>query len=172
MKSLKALVSLSSLVVCMGAASMANAYSFNPKVTGGTPFSGTGTLVAKSPTSNNLNVTCSLSVTGSIDAAGNASILTAATTGGGLCALPTITGLPWPVVPTGLSTVRVDNVGYNLPAVFPFPKSTCGLTSINGSFTPGASASLGFTNQALAGSCTITSLTITTSGATITITNP
>lgn len=55
MMNLKSLVSLSALVVCMGAASMANAYSITPI---NTNFTAPGTISVKSPSSYQAPVNC------------------------------------------------------------------------------------------------------------------
>lgn len=67
MKSLKTLVSLSALAVCMGAASMANAYSITPV---NSNFTAPGTISVKSPSSYQATVNCTANFTGNVDATG------------------------------------------------------------------------------------------------------
>ncbi|WP_082340984.1 alkane oxidation protein activator PraB [Pseudomonas sp. MIACH] len=171
MKSLKTLVSLSALAVCMGAASMANAFSLSPI---NTPFTAAGTIVVKSPSSLQVPVTCSVTFTGNVTAAGEGSI-TGVTVGGSnsLCGLPQIQGTPWTLKATGLTGVNatgtVDNVGYKITATGVIP-SNCGLSTIVVGYN-NTTKVLTATNQPLAGSCTVQSLSVTVvSGGTTPIT--
>ncbi|AUG08320.1 alkane oxidation protein activator PraB [Pseudomonas sp. S09G 359] len=117
MKSLKTLVSLSALAVCMGAASMANAVSITPNPTSfTTPAS---TIAVSSPASLGAAVNCGINFTGSVATGGaNASITGATVTGGGLCGVPVLLGLPWTLTPTGggptLWTGTVSGVNFNI----------------------------------------------------------
>ena len=157
MKSLKTLVSLSALAVCMGAASMANAFSLSPI---NTPFTASGTIVVKSPSSVQVPVTCNVTFTGNVDSAGEGKI-TGVTVGGSnsLCALPQIQGTPWTLKANSLTTGTVDNVGYKITKAGLIP-SNCGLSTIAVNYN-NATQVLTASNQPLAGSCTVQSLNVT-----------
>ncbi|QDH65796.1 MULTISPECIES: alkane oxidation protein activator PraB [Pseudomonas] len=157
MKSLKTLVSLSALAVCMGAASMANAYSITPV---NSSFTAPGTISVKSPSSFQATVNCGATFTGNVDASGVAKITGVAVTGGGLCALPKITGLPWTLTATGASAGSVSNVGYTIAASVLYPASNCGPSTITVGYSGGV---LTASNQTLSGSCTVVSLSVTPS---------
>ena len=134
MKSLKTLVSLSALAVCMGAASMANAYSITPV---NSSFTAPGTISVKSPSSFQATVNCGATFTGNVDASGVAKITGVAVTGGGLCALPKITGLPWTLTATGAAAGSVSNVGYTIAASVLYPASNCGPSTITVGYSGG-----------------------------------
>ncbi|MDB1112333.1 protein activator of alkane oxidation PraB [Pseudomonas extremaustralis] len=157
MKSLKTLVSLSALAVCMGAASMANAYSISPV---NTSFTAPGTISVKSPSSFQATVNCGATFTGNVDATGVAKITGVSVTGGGLCSLPTITGLPWTLTATGATSGSVTNVGYTIAGSLIFPASNCGPSTIAVAYSGGL---LTASNQPLSGSCTVVSLSVTPS---------
>jgi hypothetical protein len=109
MKSLKTLVSLSALAVCMGAASMANAFSISPKHS----FSTTARYHHHDFAVvlwRCVNVRCDF--TGNVDATG-AAISPACLTGGGLCSLKNITRLGVEL-PPGATSGSVTNVGYTI----------------------------------------------------------
>ncbi|AQT94731.1 MULTISPECIES: alkane oxidation protein activator PraB [Pseudomonas] len=159
MKSLKTLVSLSALAVCMGAASMANAYSISPV---STSFTAPGTISVKSPSSFQATVNCGATFTGNVDATGVAKITGVAVTGGGLCALPKITGLPWTLTATGPAAGSVTNVGYTIASSILYPASNCGPSTITVGYSGGV---LTAANQTLSGSCTVVSLSVTPSPA-------
>ncbi|MGC6372004.1 alkane oxidation protein activator PraB [Pseudomonas sp. K2I15] len=157
MKSLKTLVSLTALTVCMGAASMANAFSLSPI---NSNFTAPGTISVKSPSSLQLPITCNVTFTGTINGSGVASINGAAVSGSNsLCSLPQITGLPWILTATGSAGGSVTNVGYNITASGVIP-SHCGPSTITVGYN-NTSQVLTATNQALAGSCTVQSLSVT-----------
>lgn len=124
MTNFKTVVSLSALAVLMGAASMANAYSITPV---NTNFTAPGTISVKSPSSYQAAVNCGATFTGNVDAAGVAKITDVAITGGGLCSLPKITGLPWTLTATGATAGSVANVGYTIAGSILYPVSNCGL---------------------------------------------
>lgn len=99
MKSLKTLVSFTALTVCMGAASMATAATITPNPT---PFTAPGTIAVSSPASLGAPVSCGITFTGSVASGGASASITGATvTGGGLCAVPVLLGLPWTLAPSG-----------------------------------------------------------------------
>ncbi|KWU52661.1 alkane oxidation protein activator PraB [Pseudomonas palleroniana] len=152
MKSLKTLVCATSFAMCFGAASMASAASVAPDG----PFStNAGTIVVKSPSSFGAAVTCGITFTGNVSG-GVASINGATLTGGGLCALPTLTNLPWVLTAATGTTGTVTNVGYKINSV---PATNCGPTTIAVAWNP-SSKTLSAANQALSGNCTVVSLSV------------
>ncbi|MPQ87097.1 protein activator of alkane oxidation PraB [Pseudomonas sp. MAFF 730085] len=152
MKSLKTLVCATSFALCAGAASMASAASVAPEG----PFSTSpGTLVVKSPSSFGAAVTCGITFTGTVSG-GVASISGAALTGGGLCALPTLTNLPWVLTAATGTTGTVTNVGYKITSV---PATNCGPTTIAVAWAPGTKT-LSAANQSLSGNCSVVSLSV------------
>ena len=117
MKSLKTLVSLSALAVCMGAASMANASTITPNPTAFTTPG--GTIAVSSPASHGIPVNCGIVFTGSVAAGGASASITGATvTGGGLCGVPVLLGLPWTLTPgagtSGVYTGTVSGVNFKI----------------------------------------------------------
>ncbi len=166
MKSLKTLVSLTALTVCMGAASMVSAASFSPPNATFTTLSG-GTIVVKSPSSFNASVTCDISFTGTVRANGSAAEITSAKVSGDnkLCSKPKLTNLPWVLSPSG----TVTNVGYTIDAVPPvIPGTNCGPTTISVSLVNVAGGvALSASNKALSGGCTVVSLNVTAPGVSI-----
>lgn len=168
MKSLKTLVSLTALTVCMGAASMASAASISPEG----PFTTTGgSIVVQSPSSFGGSVTCGITFSGTVSA-GVATITNAALTGGGLCALPTLKSIPAPGwVLTALPDTdgkkgKVANVGYTIKKTIIIPATDCGISTINVDWNP-TTHTLTANNQALSGGCNIVSLTTTATGLTV-----
>lgn len=152
MKSLKTLVCATSFALCFGAASMASAASVSPDG----PFStNAGTIVVKSPSSFGAAVTCGITFTGNVSG-GVASINGASLTCGGLCALPTLTNLPWVLTAATGTTGTVTNVGYKISSI---PATNCGPTTIAVAWTPGTKT-LSATNQSLTGNCTVVSLNV------------
>eukprot|EP01132_Coremiostelium_polycephalum_P014516 gene14516-17618_t len=119
MKSFKTLVCVTSFALCFGAASMAGAATISPAGAAFTTAAG-GTITVKSPSSFGAAVTCNISFTGAVNAAGTgASINSAAVSGSNpLCNLPTMTNLPWVLTPpaTGISPGTATNVGYKIAA--------------------------------------------------------
>jgi len=168
MKSLKTLVSLSALAVCMGAASMANAVSLSPLNTG---FTAAGTITVKSPTSFQAAITCDVTFTGNVDGVGKGQI-TGDVVGGSndLCHRPVITGTPWVLSATSLSGVvaagNVTGVGYNI-TLPPLPATACGPSTITVGYN-NTSHVLTATNQPLAPNCTVQNLSVTVTSATST----
>jgi len=153
MKSLKTLVSLTALAVCMGAASMASAATITPDG----PFStSAGTIVVKSPSSFGAAVTCGITFTGNVSG-GVATINGATLTGGGLCGLPTLTNIPWVLTATSPTVGTVTNVGYKISSI---PATNCGPTTIAVAWNAG-SKKLTAANQSLSGNCTVVSLDVT-----------
>lgn len=165
MKSLKTLVSLTALTVCMGAASMANAASISPEG----PFTTTGgTIVVQSPSSFGGSVTCGITFSGNVSG-GVATINNAALTGGGLCGLPTLKNIPspgWVLTASSGTTGKVANVGYTIKKTIVIPATDCGPSSIDVTWDP-AAHTLTAANQALSGGCNIVSLTTTAAGLTV-----
>ena len=104
MRSLKTLVSLTALTVCMGAASMATAATISPA---GTSFTTPGgTIAVSSPASFGAAVSCSIVFTGSVAGDGSSASITGASVSGAnpLCGVPVLLGLPWTLTPTSTST--------------------------------------------------------------------
>ncbi|KGE68890.1 MULTISPECIES: alkane oxidation protein activator PraB [Pseudomonas] len=95
MKSLKTLVSLTALTVCMGAASMVNAATISPPGAGFTTPA--GAITVTSPASFGAPVACTIVFTGSVAASGANASITGATVSGSnpLCGVPVLLGLPW-----------------------------------------------------------------------------
>ncbi|AZF10725.1 protein activator of alkane oxidation PraB [Pseudomonas sp. R2-37-08W] len=152
MKSLKTLVCATSFAMCFGAASMASAASVSPDG----PFStNAGTIVVKSPSSFGAAVTCGITFTGNVSG-GVASINGATLTGGGLCALPTLTNLPWVLTAATGTTGTVTNVGYKINSI---PATNCGPTPIAVTWAAGTKT-LSAANQSLSGNCTVVSLNV------------
>lgn len=176
MKSLKTLVSLSALAVCMGAASMAGAASFSPV---GKTFQtdATGTIVVKSPSSFGAAVTCKAVFSGTVRSDGKADITNVVVSPGSstLCNLPQITGLPWLLTPVTTTSGTATNVGYTITSVPPLiPGTSCGpsiinvaLASTTGPLDSDKTITLTAANQALSGGCTVQSLNVKATGVTI-----
>ncbi|WP_411388788.1 alkane oxidation protein activator PraB [Pseudomonas sp. MPB23] len=174
MKSLKTLVSLSALVVCMGAASMANAFSISPNGS----FSTTGgTITITSPSSFGAAVTCGINFSGTITG-GVATISSASLTGGGLCGLPVLKNIPspgWVLSATSLTTGTVSGVGYTIAKSLLFPATDCGGTDVLNATYDNGTNTLTLTNQTLTGhttgssnqNCTIQNLSVKVPGVTI-----
>lgn len=152
MKSLKTLVCVASFAMCFGAASMANAAWISPE---GAFSTSPGTIKVKSPSSFGAEVTCGITFTGTVSG-GVASINGATLTGGGLCALPKLTNLPWVLYAGSATTGTVTNVGYDITSI---PSTHCGPTPITVAWNP-STKTLSATNQALSGNCTVTSLSV------------
>jgi hypothetical protein len=156
MKSLKTLVSLSALAVCMGAASMANATTITPNPKAFTTPG--GTIAVTSPASLGLPVSCTIVFSGNVAAGGASASITGATvTGGGLCGVPVLLGLPWTLTPSGVGpnvfdgtvsgvnfnilgdcatapatiNVKFDNTTHALTVGTPQTVGKCKITSLN-----------------------------------------
>ncbi|AUO23931.1 MULTISPECIES: alkane oxidation protein activator PraB [unclassified Pseudomonas] len=169
MKSLKTLVSLTALTVCMGAASMASAASFSPI---GASITANGSITVKSPSSFQQPVTCNILFQGVVNADGTANINSATVSGSNsLCALPKMTNLPWKLSATSVTAGTVTNVGYTIAGAPPIiPATNCGPTTIAvglASTASPASSTITATNQTLTGSCTVVSLSLTAPGAVV-----
>lgn len=169
MKSLKTLVSLSALAVCMGAASMANAVSLSPLNTG---FTATGTIVTKSPSSFQIPITCNVTFTGSVNSAGLGIITSAVVSGSSdVCSYPqTSPYLPWTLTATSLSGAAalgtVAGVGFNINHA-PLPVTTCGPSVISVGYS-NTTHVLTASGQAVAPNCTVQTLNVTVTSATST----
>ncbi|AYG08328.1 protein activator of alkane oxidation PraB [Pseudomonas fluorescens] len=160
MKSLKALVRVSSFALLFGAASMASAVSIIPEG----PFTTeAGTIVVTSPSSFGAPITCGVTFGGNVSA-GVATITSATLTGGGLCNLPKMKNVPSPGwvltatsynASTGIGSGTVSNVGWTVA----FPSSNCGPGTLNGEWNQ-ATRTLTGKNQPLSGNCAVQSLTV------------
>lgn len=167
MKGIKTLVSAAAIAVCLGATSMANAFSITPDG----PFSTTaGTIVVQSPSSFGAAVTCGITFNGTVSG-GIATISGASLTGGGLCGLPSLKNIPspgWVLKATSATTGTVDNVGYTIAKSLLFPATDCGSNTINVTWN-GATHVLNAAGQGLTGhttgsgnqNCTVQSLNVT-----------
>lgn len=157
MKSMKTLVSLSALTICLGAVSMANAATISPAgETFSTPAS---TISVSSPASLNAPVNCGITFTGTVAANGSSASITGATvSGGGLCAVPVLLGLPWTLTPTGTGpSVFAGTVsGVNFKIV-----NDCATTpaTINVTFN-NATNTLSIPSAQTVGKCKITKLDV------------
>nr|WP_314563524.1 alkane oxidation protein activator PraB [uncultured Pseudomonas sp.] len=168
MKSLKTLVSLSALAVCMGAASMASAATITPE---GSFTTSAGTIVVTSPSSFGAPVTCGITFGGTVKD-GKATITAASLTGGGLCNLPTLKNIPAPGwglsitsfnAASGLGAGVVNNVGWTVA----FPASNCGAGSINVNWNQATHTLTTPSSQSLSGSCAVQSLSVTAPSLTV-----
>lgn len=172
MKSFKTLVCVTSFALCFGAASMACAATISPAGAAFTTAAG-GTITVKSPSSFGAAVTCNISFTGAVNAAGTgASINSAAVSGSNpLCNLPTMTNLPWVLTPpaTGISPGTATNVGYKIAGSPPvIPATNCGPTTIAITLANTAGGlSVGASGQSLAGGCTVQTLGVVAPGITV-----
>jgi len=166
MKGIKTLVSATAIAVCMGAASMASAATIGPNG----PFSATGSITVKSPSSFQAAVTCPVVASGTVSG-GVATITSFSTSSGsGLCQLQQFKNLPspgWVITAASATTGTIANVGYTISSL---PSTNCGPSTINVSWASSGSVggTLSATNQALSGNCTVSSLSV--SAPTITIT--
>ncbi|NVZ50506.1 protein activator of alkane oxidation PraB [Pseudomonas sp. B6002] len=172
MKSFKTLVCVTSFALCFGAASMASAASFSPI---GAAISANGSITVKSPSSFQQPVTCNILFQGVVNSDGTANINSATVSGSNsLCALPKMTNLPWKLSATSTTTGTVTNVGYTIAGAPPIiPATNCGpttitvgLASVAGTPAPGTTT-ISATNQTLAGSCTVVSLSVAAPGAVV-----
>ncbi|NWN49027.1 protein activator of alkane oxidation PraB [Pseudomonas sp. MAFF 301514] len=162
MKSLKTLVSLTALTVCMGAASMASAATITPAG----PFTtSAGTIVVTSPSSAGAPITCGITFGGTVAGSGVVTITSAALTGGGLCGLPTLKNIPspgWVLTATSYDpvtkkgTATVTNVGWTVA----FPPSNCGAGTLNLVWDETTQTLSTPSSQPLSGNCAVQSLTV------------
>ncbi|MFC3942843.1 protein activator of alkane oxidation PraB [Pseudomonas gingeri NCPPB 3146 = LMG 5327] len=173
MKGIKTLVSVTAIAACLGAASMATASTINPDG----PFSTTaGSITVRSPSSFGGAITCGITFTGTVTG-GVASITGASLTGGGLCGVPVLTGLPWTLTATSGTTASVTNVGYNIAKTFLYPATQCGPSplSLNWNATSHV-LSLATAGQTLTGhttgtgdqNCYVDALSVTAGSITVT----
>ncbi|MFM0594923.1 hypothetical protein GGD41_004188 [Paraburkholderia bryophila] len=82
-----------------------------------------------------------------------AQINSVAITGGGLCGVPQIIGLPWKLVATSTTTGNVANVGFSVLG------ANCGPSTISGAWS-NATNTLSASNQPLSGNCKVNSLSV------------
>lgn len=162
MKSLKALVSLTALTVCMGAASMATAATIAPA---GAAFSTpAGSITVTSPASFGAPVTCSIVFTGTVAASGANASITGATVSGSnpLCGVPVLLGLPWTLTAntaTGPDTFAgtVSGVNFKIVSNCASAPATINVVYNNSTHT------ITVPSAQTVGSCKITALTATPS---------
>lgn len=166
MKDLNSLVSLLACVICLGSASTVNAYSLSPINAG---FNAVGTIVLKSPSSLQLAVTCTVSLSGNIDSMGVGRFTSATLNGlSALCISPQamlIYPMVWTVtnLVSGSSAGSLEGVGYSASALGA-PSSHCGPSTILVSYD-NQTARLTAINQPLSGSCTVQRLDVTILGS-------
>jgi len=173
MKGIKTLVSVTAIAVCLGAASMASASAITPDG----PFSTTaGSITVTSPSSFGGSITCGINFTGTVTG-GIASVTGASLTGGGLCGVPVLTGLPWTLTATSGTTATVTGVGYNIAKTFLYPATQCGPSPLNLSWNATSKVlSLASTPQTLTGhttgsgsqDCSVSALSLTAGSITVT----
>ncbi|NVZ12348.1 MULTISPECIES: alkane oxidation protein activator PraB [unclassified Pseudomonas] len=159
MKSLKTLVSLTALTVCMGAASMASAATITPN---GAFTTNAGTIVVTSPSSLGLPVTCGITFSGTVTG-GVATITGATLTGGGLCAVPVLKNIPSPGwvltatafnAGTGIGAGTVTGVGWTIT-----PGSDCGPSPLTVAWNQ-STHTLSASSQTVSGNCSVRSLSV------------
>ncbi|PCE28765.1 protein activator [Paraburkholderia acidicola] len=150
MKSLKMRVCSGAVVaMCAVLSTAALAATIAPA---GKSFSAPGTIVVSNPIAP--NVSCGVTLSGVVAADGSyAQINSVVVTGGGLCGVPQIIGLPWKLVATSTTAGNVANVGFSVLG------SNCGPSTIQGTWN-NATNTLTATNQPLSGNCTINSLSV------------
>ncbi len=120
-------------------------------------FSAPGTITVSTPIASNVN--CNVVFSGMVAEDGShATINSVSVSGGGLCGVPQITGLPWKVVPTGSTTSQVTGAGFRVLL------TQCGPSTIHGEWS-NATNTLSASNQPLSGRCTIDKLSISPSPA-------
>lgn len=163
MQSLKKTVLLGSMLLSLGvASSMAGAAGFSPPG----PFSSTsGNVVLKWPATFQAPMTCNLSVSGSIDVNGVATITTASLSGNNaLCTLPKVQGLPWSVNLSSASQGTLTSIGFSMPNLARPGESVCGPGSLAVTWDNAAHV-LAAANQAMNSNCTLVSLNVTLAGS-------
>ncbi|MFM0287001.1 alkane oxidation protein activator PraB [Paraburkholderia megapolitana] len=154
MKSLKMRVCSGAVVAMCAFSSVAFAATIAPA---GASFSAPGTIVVSNPIA--ANVSCGITLSGVVASDGSyAQINSVVVTGGGLCGVPQIIGLPWKLVASSTTAGSVANVGFSVLG------TNCGPSTINGSWN-NATDTLTATNQPLSGNCTINSLSVKPSPA-------
>lgn len=157
MKAVKTFASSTALVLCLGAASAATAATIAPA---GASFTAPGTITVRSPASLQQPVTCNITFTGKVSANGASASITGATVSGSnsLCSVPQMKNLPWTLTVSSTTSGTVTGVAFSILS------SNCGPGTINASWSNAANT-LSASNQALSGSCTITSLSVKPSPA-------
>lgn len=142
---------------CVGAAavaviafsSLASAATIGPA---GASFSAPGTMNVSTPIAP--NVSCGVTLSGVVASDGTyAQINSVVVTGGGLCGVPQIIGLPWKLVATSTTAGNVANVGFSVLG------ANCGPSTINGTWS-NTTNTLTASNQPLSGNCKINSLSV------------
>lgn len=141
-------------LVCATLSPLVSAATIGPA---GASFSAPGTINVSTPIAP--NVSCGITLSGVVSTDGTyAQINSVAITGGGLCGVPQIIGLPWKLVATSTTAGSVANVGFSVLG------ANCGPSTIAGSWS-NATNTLSATNQPLSGSCKINSLSVSPSPA-------
>lgn len=155
MKSLKMRVCSGAVVaMCAVLSSAAFAATIAPA---GASFSAPGTITVSNPIAQ--NVSCGITLSGVVASDGSyAQINSVVVTGGGLCGVPQIIGLPWKLVATSTTAGNVANVGFSVLG------ANCGPSTILGAWN-NTTDTLSATNQPLSGSCTINALSVKPSPA-------
>ncbi|WGS53254.1 hypothetical protein LFL96_34385 [Paraburkholderia sp. D15] len=150
MKLIKTLACSSALAIAFAAvAPIAAAATIGPA---GASFSAPGTINVSTPIAQ--NVSCGITLSGVVSSDGTyAQINSVALTGGGLCGVPQIIGLPWKLVATSTTAGNVANVGFSVLG------ANCGPSTINGAWS-NATDTLSASNQPLTGNCKINSLSV------------
>jgi len=169
MKSLIALVKAGSIVLCLGLGAVANAASFSPPGAILTTSSG-GTITIKSASTFGAAVNCSFAFTGVVEPEGaGLRINTVSLSGGAICALYQPTDLPWRLTRTSIATGQITGMALTYATTSPaWPATHCAPSTVSVSLanTPGG-LSVGASNQALTGGCTIVSLGAVAPGITV-----
>jgi len=159
---MKGTLSLVSLVVGLGVASMASAATITPV---NSAFTATGSISLSAPDWAQTPVLCSVTFKGRISADGAYALIESATLSGtplctGTATAPTkLTGLPWRLTATNASSIKVDGVGFNMVV-----RSICGPNTINATWS-NASNTLAASSQPLSGNCKVNNLSVQPSPA-------
>ncbi|MBN2975330.1 alkane oxidation protein activator PraB [Pseudomonas lactucae] len=142
-------------LIALSPMSMASAF-----IESGSFSSTAGTLVLKSPATLQGNMTCTLSLAGTVNSSGIAVITQVVGSGTAYCQALTPKGLPWSVSLNSASNASVTQVGLTLPPlIFGVPGADCGPSTISASWDNAAHV-LSAQNQILANQCTVVSLSI------------
>lgn len=150
MKLIKTFACSSAIAIAFAAvAPIAAAATIGPA---GASFSAPGTINVSTPIAP--NVSCGITLSGVVSTDGTyAQINSVAITGGGLCGVPQIIGLPWKLVATSTTTGNVANVGFSVLG------ANCGPSTISGAWSNGTNT-LSASNQPLSGNCKVNSLSV------------
>ncbi|MDK1395862.1 hypothetical protein QF008_003521 [Pseudomonas protegens] len=156
MKSLNSLMIASALVIGLCSTTLvAAAPHFSPQ---GPFYGNNGTLSIKLPSSFQAQVTCGISLSGSINTQDEAKIYSVFISGGGICKSLQAKNLPWILKPETVFSLKLEGVSFVVSNFV--PASNCGANDIfvtwNGPFQK-----LSAFNQALTGNCTLAALDIT-----------